>query len=174
MEALDFLHATAVEVAGLAGTASSPSEAEREQEALECEEEARVAKLYAEGSNSSVWKYSQAAPSDFKDEFERLPGDANILDPALLAPRMARRHRQHLDAQMEAQAQWEAAMMASMQAQQANLSPELPLMQLFLASLMPWNSVDLSGQLQAGAAPPPNAGNGGEDEEHDSDDDIYD
>jgi len=137
--ALDFLYECALFVAGYGGRL------DQELPVLKSDVE-RLLQLYS--FDSPVHKYRQTMVTDFKDEFERLPGDANMLNPALLAPRMARVHRRQLNAQAEEQFLLQQAMMENLDinAIQGNLTPDMPLMQLFLQSLLPWNSFDPSGR----------------------------
>ena len=110
-------------------------------------------------------KYAAANMEDFLDEFPRLPPEANPLDPRFLipgAPLVApAEQRQQVDLERWNRAQpgvdgeeedalaWEQLAEAHQHPagrrpapQQATLGPELPLMQLFLESLMPWNAFD--------------------------------
>lgn len=150
--------------------------------------------------NESIQKYLKAVEEDFQDEFNRLPPDANPLDPRLADPRMLlanqpqiRRLREQFNQQFNQFDQLgnnaldEEALLAELerlreqginiefdqlvdmvrhgqqnfnidhngnvvvnnnlnprQVSRGNLDPNLPLLQLFLQTFLPWNSIDES------------------------------
>lgn len=108
-------------------------------------------------------KYAQASEEDFLEEFPRLPPEANPLDPRFLVPgapavppagRQQRNDQGFPDldlaqqiAQMERFEQMRGprdggGFLPAAAGAAGNLGPDLPLTQLFLQSLMPWNRFD--------------------------------
>jgi hypothetical protein len=123
-------------------------------------------------SNEALKQYRTANPEDYLDEFPRLPPEANPLDPRFLVPGapiiqpMRGNDRQMLAAaggDPEGNAIVQRIMELQEQGREAELNelllglqgfhggqtpgagalgPEMPLLQLFLQSLMPWNHFD--------------------------------
>jgi len=109
-------------------------------------------------SLEALEKYSDFVPMDFQDSFPRIPVDANPLDPGLMDAalnytanrrrflRMNRRHGagrendQGLDLEMLARQQ--RTMLGTGRNQMQIIDPDLPLMELFWRSMMPWARVD--------------------------------
>ncbi len=110
------------------------------------EEAQELVALYEEGS--PLDKYRQVDSADFRDEFARLPPELNPLDPALADPAVARRGRLRFRrgmlggrAGVQPPALWGEA---DHRRTRGNLDPNLPLMELFWRSLLPWNTIDPS------------------------------
>lgn len=120
-------------------------EVEREPGSYKLEEE-EAARYYEE---NPLEKYRGVAVADYGDEWPRLPPDLNPLEPALADPAVARRGRLRLRRGMP------RGMGGFQQQQQqqlwgngdgigpahANLNPNLPLLELFWRSLLPWNTI---------------------------------
>jgi hypothetical protein len=113
---------------------------------------------YNLGSLEALEKYSAFDPMDFLDSFRRIPADANPLDPGLMDAalnytpnrrRFLRINRQHgargendqgLDLEMLARQQ--RTMLGAGRNQMQIIDPDLPLMELFWRSMMPWARVE--------------------------------
>ena len=108
-------------------------------------------------SLEALEKYSVFDPMDFQDSFRRIPADANPLDPGLMDAalnytpnrrRFLRMNRQQggrgneqgLDLEMLARQQ--RTMLGTGRNGMQVIDPDLPLMELFWRSMMPWARVD--------------------------------
>jgi hypothetical protein len=100
-----------------------------------------------------VQRYLSADVDDFREEFPRLPPDANPLDPRFADPQVLAGRRIVFPAEIERRMHPRHVIgrnagvdnQRGMQVvQSGNLDPNLPLMQLFFASFLPWNSLDTS------------------------------
>jgi len=101
-------------------------------------------------AKKALQRYSKVDPSDYKDRFQTLPPEANPLDPELVAPAMAvhaggRGHlRRRREGEMEQEQMMRRFMEMNNQFADANLTaidPDDPMLQVFLRSLLPWNTV---------------------------------
>ena len=110
---------------------------------------------------SALAQYMRCDPSDYEDSFQTLPADANPLDPALVAPALAldpnrrRMRRFPRGGGMANNADLQNREFERLFAHQAAaggraqmIDPDLPLVEVFWRSLMPWNEVE-------GVGPPP-------------------
>jgi len=127
------------------------------------EEEVDDVKSKAEGQAVSTFqpspaliRYLRCDPSDYEDSFRTLPADANPLDEALLGPVMAldpnrrrflRRNRGGRNAEEEElELQRQMMMMqaggVALGGEMVNIDPDLPLLEVFWRSLLPWARVE--------------------------------
>ena len=106
------------------------------------------------GRSNPLEKYRHANVVDYGDEFPRLPQGMNPLNPALADPAVARRGRLRLHrGGFLQQQQQQQQLLQQLQdehdqlwggggrRQRGTLSPDLPLMELFWRTLLPWNTV---------------------------------
>lgn len=105
----------------------------------------------------ALTRYDRCDPDDYDDTFQTLPGDANPLDEAIVAPAMAwnpqrrRMLRQQQEQQQGGQfhANNEEVEMQRLILEQIRrdrgatvVDPDAPLAEVFLRSMMPWATVD--------------------------------
>jgi len=113
-----------------------------------------VKELARHSGFSPLEKYCAVSVSDYGDEWPRLPPEINPLDPALADPAVARRGRLRLRRALPAeiaafppprhQLLNDADQNRGRRLTQEFLDPNLPLLELFWRSFLPWNAIDSS------------------------------